>query len=78
MIFPGFSSGPSVPPPPPPPPTREDPAIAEAKEAQRQAELKRKGRKASVITGGQGVEDNLGTAGGPQVERPRAAQLLGQ
>lgn len=67
---------PDLPPEPsvPPPPTREDPSIAEAKRKQRQAELMRRGRRASVVTSSRGVEDELGTVNRPEA---RAAQLLG-
>lgn len=75
MRFPGFSSStPSVP-PPPPPPTREDPEVKAAREKTRLAALQRKGRRASILTGGQGVEDSLGSVSRPEA---RSAQLLGQ
>ena len=64
---------PRLPPPPPPPVTREDPAIAAAAKKQRQADLRRRGRKATIITGGQGV---LGDAPLAQPQA-RSAQLLG-
>ena len=65
--------GPSLPPPPPPPPTRDDPAIAEARKKLRASELRRKGRRATIITGGAGV---LGEA--PLIQpQARGAQLLG-
>lgn len=68
-----FGGSPKIPPPPPPPPTRADPAIAESRKKLRASELRRKGRRATIITGGAGV---LGEA--PLIQ-PQAsgAQLLG-
>ena len=64
---------PSMPPPPPPPPTREDPEVLEAKKRLRASEAKRKGRAATILTGGEGV---LGEAA--SVTRPEAgADTLG-
>ena len=61
-----------LPPPPPPPPTPDDPAVVESKKKLRESELRRRGRRASILTGGQGA---LGEA---EVARPEAgAQLLG-
>lgn len=61
-LLPGFG-GPSAPPPAPPPPTREDPAIAEAKKRLRSTELQRKGRRAAILTSGNGLDDStLGVA----------------
>ena len=58
---------------PPPPPKRDDPAIAESRKKLRASELRRKGRRASIITGGAGV---LGEA--PLIQpQARGAQLLG-
>lgn len=74
MIVPGFSSsGPSLPARLPPPTTRDDPAIADAKKKLRASELRRKGRRASIITGGAGV---LGEAPLSQPQA-RGAQLFG-
>ena len=56
----------------PPPPPADDSAIVAAKEKQRQADLRRRGRRASILTSPQGLEDQLGT-----VNRPRSAQVLG-
>ena len=53
FIFGG--GGPSAPPPLPPLPTRADPAIAARRQAVKAAEAKRKGRRATLLTGGQGV-----------------------
>ncbi len=53
----------------PPPVTREDPAIAERKKTVRQAELKRRGRRASVLAP---PEDQLGAA---PVVRPTTGTL---
>jgi len=56
----------------PPPPERDDPAIEAAREAERLASLRRKGRKASILTGGGGLAGDAG------VNQPQAgAQLLG-
>lgn len=56
----------------PPPPTRDDPAIEAAKEAERLAMLRRKGRGATLLTGGGGL------SGDASVNQPQAgAQLLG-
>ena len=58
----------------PPLPTRRDPEIAAARKKQRDIELRRKGRRSTILTSGRGVEDQLG------VSRPQArgAELLGQ
>ena len=69
----GGAKTPALPPAPPPPPTRDDPAIAESRKKLRASELRRKGRRASIITGGAGV---LGEA--PLIQpQARGAQLLG-
>ncbi len=68
-------STPSIP-APAPLPTRDDPAIKAAADAQRQAALRRKGRRASILTSGEGVPDDLGSTGA--AGGPRKAQLLGQ
>jgi len=64
LTLPGKSifSPPKPPAPVAPPPvvTREDPAIAEAQKKLKDSEAKRKGRAASILTGGQGVTDDLG------------------
>ncbi len=49
---------PSPPLPPPLPPTPDDPAIEAQRKAVQAAEKRRKGRAASVITGGAGVADD--------------------
>ncbi len=77
QILPGFGGGaPSIP-APAPVPTREDPSIAEAKEKLRQSELKRRGRRAAILTSGSGLDDQLGA--GTTIERPqaRASAMLG-
>ena len=51
------------------------PEVTEAKTELRQSELKRKGRRAAILTSGRGVEDALGR--GTSIARPRAAALLG-
>lgn len=48
---------PSMPPPPPAPPTREDPAIEDAKKRLRFSEMRRGGRKASILTPAEGLGD---------------------
>lgn len=73
-----IGGGPSIPAPvaPPPLPKREDPAVAQAREDQRQAELRRRGRAASILAG-EGGDAALGA--GTTIERPQAqaAKLLG-
>ena len=72
MRLPGF--GASVPPEPDPPPTRDDPALSEAREKERLAALRRKGRAASIKTSGMGVADSA------TITRPSAragADILG-
>lgn len=79
LTLPGKSvfspSKPQMPAPPPPPPKRDDPEIAAAKDKQRMADLKRKGRAASVLTSGRGVEEELGAVARPEARS--GAQLLG-
>tara|TARA_R110002124_G_scaffold226616_2_gene391829 strand:+ start:187 stop:414 length:228 start_codon:yes stop_codon:yes gene_type:complete len=72
-LLPGFGGGPSPPAAAPPPPTREDPAIQEAKNKLRRSELTRKGRRAAILTSGNGLDDSsLGVA------QPKAgAKMLG-
>ncbi len=55
-IFPGFG-GSKAPAPLPPPPKIDDPAVTEAKEKLRLSEKKRRGRRASILTGDQ--EDGI-------------------
>jgi hypothetical protein len=74
-ILPGFGGGAPAPAPLAPLPTQEDPAIAEAKKNQRKSELRRKGRRASILTSGSGVEDELGSVARPEA---RAARMLGE
>ena len=45
---------PPAPPPPPPVPTPDDPAIDEARERLRRAELLRRGRRSTILTSGLG------------------------
>ena len=73
MRLPGFSpSKPRLPPGPAPPPQRDDPAVVAARKKLRASELRRKGRRATILTGGEGV---LGTV---PLAQPRAgSQLLG-
>jgi len=51
----------------------DDPAVVESRKKLRQSELRRKGRQASIITGGEGV------LGSPPLAQPaaRGAQVLG-
>ena len=68
--------GPSIPDPTPPPPLPEpkDPAVEEAKRKQRMAQLRRRGRAATILTND---EDALGT---PTIARPgvsRGSPTLG-
>jgi len=77
--LPGFGgSSPSAPAPLQPLPTREDPSIAEAREKLRLSEKQRKGRRASILTGGSGVQDEgLGSLSRPAAGNGRQSQLLG-
>jgi len=59
---------PKAPPPPPPPPTPADPAIEAARRRERDAAKRRRGRQATILTGG------LGDTSRPQVQQP---SLLG-
>jgi hypothetical protein len=69
--MPGFSSSaPVAPAPLPPLPEREDPAVLEAREKLRLSEKRRKGRRASILTSGSGLDDELGI-----VQRPSAGRL---
>jgi len=61
-----------APPPLPPVPTRADPAIAAAKKRQQHSAKMRKGRKASILTSGQGVSDGTGSSS------QAGAKLLGE
>ena len=73
-VIKGFISPktPRLPPAPPAPPTRDDPAIAAAGKKQQAADLRRRGRRSTIITGGQGV------LGGTPLSQPRAgAATLG-
>ena len=54
--------------PPPPPPEADDPAIEDARWREREAAKRRKGRQATILTGG------LGDTSQPQVQQPK---LLG-
>ena len=67
---------PDIPEPTPLPafPTSADPEIEAARKRQRDAERLRSGRRASMITGGKGVTEPLGSVGRPEA---RAANLLG-
>ena len=74
QLLPGFGGSPQLPPPPPPIPTREDPAIAAAREKERLAALRRSGRRATNITG---LNDQLGSARVVQPELRGGAETLG-
>lgn len=63
------------PPSPPPPPKRDDPSIAAARKKQKSSELRRKGRRATILTSGRGIEDPLGVVRPEATER--TSQLLG-
>jgi type IV secretory pathway VirB10-like protein len=69
-----FGGSPPTPAPPPPVPTREDPAVEESKKKLRMAERQRSGRRASILTGGQGV---MGEAAATERPEARSAALLG-
>ena len=59
----------------PPLPDREDPAIEAARKKQASNDLRRRGRRSTILTSGSGVSDNFGDVS----SRPRAgAKLLGQ
>ena len=59
---------------PAPPPARTDPAIAAARKKQRDIELRRRGRRSSILTSRRGVTQQA------PIARPQArkAELLGQ
>ena len=61
----------------PPPPTRRGSEISAAAEKQRQIELARRGRRASILTSSRGVEDELGVVNRPRATEDRQATLLG-
>ena len=67
---------PKIPPPliPTPPPEREDPEISAARKKQRATELRRKGRRSTILTSGRGITDPLGTVSRPEA---RTSELLG-
>ena len=73
MILPGFASKPPPLPATVPVVTREDPAIAEARKKLKTSELRRKGRRSTIISGGAGV------VGDAPLSQPQAgsAQVLG-
>ena len=60
-----------------PPPTRRGSEISAAAEKQRQIELARRGRKASILTSSRGIEDELGIVNRPRATEDRQATLLG-
>lgn len=64
-------SSPSLPPPPAPPPTVDDPAVEEARRKRRLVEARRRGRQATILTGGRGDESTA------TVSRPGLRRLLG-
>lgn len=72
-----FSPSPPPPPPPPPPlPTRDDPEVREAERRERLAAARRRGRRATILTGGRGVEGEA-LVGRP-APGPAPRTLLGQ
>jgi len=76
-IFGGGGGAPAIVIPPPPPiPTREDPAIAAKARKDKEAEKRRRGRKASFLTAGQQASGALGDT---PVDRPELSKtkLLG-
>lgn len=70
QLLPGFNSAPDIPPPPPPPPKVDDPEVLEARRRQRDAELRRKGRASTILTGSQGA------MGAANIDQPQAGALL--
>ncbi len=60
----------------PPLPTREDPSVKAARDREKLEAGRRKGRRATVLTSGQGVTDE-GTLGRPRLTGDRSATLLG-
>ena len=60
-----------------PPPTRRGSEISAAAEKQRQIELARRGRRASILTSSRGIEDELGVVNRPRATEDRQATLLG-
>lgn len=75
-IFGSLLGGQEVAPPAPLPPlpTRKDPEIEAARKRQQQADKLRRGRRSSILTGGQGVTEPLGAVNRPEA---RSAELLG-
>jgi hypothetical protein len=55
---------PKAPPPPPPPPKADDPAIEGARQREREAARRRRGRQATILTSG------LGDPAQPQLQQP--------
>lgn len=62
---------PPTPPPPAPLPVREDPAVKEAERRERLATARRRGRRATILTSGQGTTDNA------TITRPSGKTTLG-
>lgn len=58
----------------PPPPIPDDVLVEDAKRKQRMEDLRRRGRRASILTSASGIEQALGIVNRPQA---RAAELLG-
>lgn len=71
-----FGGGGDSPEPLKPLPQREDPSVIESREKLRLSEKRRKGRRATILTGGRGIQDddlgNMGTGG-----QGGGAQVLG-
>lgn len=57
MSFFSAPKAPALPPPPPPPPEKNDPSVLDARRREIEAASKAKGRKATLLTGGEGVEE---------------------
>ena len=72
--FASIFNPPSPPPPPPPPaplPQADDPAVEEERRRRRLAEARRRGRQATILTGGEG------DTAPATVARPELRRLLG-
>lgn len=65
------SSPSALPPPAPPPPAPDDPAIEEERRKKRLVEARRRGRQATILTGGEGDPSKA------TVSRPTLRTLLG-
>lgn len=68
---------PVAPPPEAQPVERDDPAVTAAREDLRLAELKRKGRASTILTGGSGLDDEEATLGRPKASGAITNSSLG-